>query len=70
MQSKVVVEWGNSERSEILAALKQLSENKNEAMRVVLLRLMKAKISTWYFRFVNIAASPDRTELSFSGRMF
>ena len=39
-------------RSEILAiwaALKQLSENINDAMCVVLLRLMKTKISTWCF---------------------
>jgi len=47
MQNKVVVEWGNNEtRSEILtiwAALKQMSENKNDAMCVVLLRLLKTK---------------------------
>ena len=57
-------------RSEILgiwAALKQLSENKNDAMCIVLLRLMKTKISTWCFPFVNIATSPDRTDQSFSG---
>jgi len=60
-------------RSETLAfwaALKQLSGNRNDAMYVVLLRLIKTKISAWCFPFVNTGTSPDRTEQSFSGRMF
>ena len=73
-------------RSEILAvwaALKQLSENKNDAMCLVLLRLMKTKNlnmllsfckktknSSCSFPFANIGTSPDRTEQSFSGGMF
>ena len=59
-----------SENLAIWAALKQLSENRNGAMCVVLLRLLKTKISIWCFPFVNIATSPDRTEQSFSGGMF
>jgi len=39
-------------------------------MCVVLLRLMKTKISTCCFPFVNIGTSPDRTEQSFAGRIF
>jgi len=59
--------------SEILAvwpALKQLSENDNDARCVVLLQLMKTKISAWCFGLVNIATSPDKNEQSFSGGMF
>ena len=74
MQNKVVVDQGNSEtRGKILAiwaALNQLSENKNNAMCVVLLRLMKTKISAYCFLFVNIGSSPDRSEQSFSGGIF
>jgi len=54
----------------IWAALKQLSENNNDAMCIVLLRLIKQKISTWRFLFVNIGTSPDKTEQSYSSRMF
>ena len=60
-------------RSEILgvwAALKQLSENKNDAMCVALLRLMKTKMLTCCFPFVNVGTSPDRTEQRFAGSMF
>jgi len=59
-------------RSEILGiwvALKQLSENKNDATGAVLLRLKKT-ISTCCFPFVNIGTSPGTTEQSFSGGMF
>ena len=42
IQNRVVLEWGSSENKEWDAALKQLSE-KNHAMCVVLLRLMKTK---------------------------
>jgi len=69
--------WLSSEatvraRSEILGiwvALKQLSENKNDATGAVLLRLKKT-ISTCCFPFVNIGTSPGTTEQSFSGGMF
>jgi len=54
----------------IWTALKQLSENENDAMCIVLLRLMKTKNFKWCFPFVNIATSPGRTEQSFSGGMF
>jgi len=60
-------------RSEILviwAALKQLSEEKNDAMCVFLMRLMKKKISTCCFPFVNIGTSPDRTEQNFPDGIF
>jgi len=60
-------------RSEILAiwaALKQLSENKNDAMCVVLLRLTKTKSFNVVLCFVDFDTSPDRTEQSFSGGMF
>jgi len=60
-------------RSEILgvwAALKQLSENKNDVMCVALLRLMKTKMLTSCFPFVNVGTSPDRTEQRFAGGMF
>ena len=70
--------WLSSEatvraRSEILAictALNQLSQNQNDAMCVVLLRLMKTKISTCCFPFVNVGTSPDRTEQSFQAGCF
>jgi len=55
-------------RSKILdfwAELKQLSENKNDAMCVTLLRLMKTKISTCCFAFVNVGTSTDRAEQRF-----
>ena len=58
-------------RSEIVAiwpALKQPSENKNDEMCVVLLRLMKKNQHAAFF--VNVGTSPDRTEQSFSGGMF
>ena len=58
-------------RCEILgiwAALKQPSENKNDEMCVVLLRLMKKNQHAAFF--VNVGTSPDRTEQSFSGGMF
>jgi len=59
-----------SEILAIWAAQKQLSEDKNGSMRVVLLLLMKTKISTICFPFVNIGTSPDRTAQSFSGGIF
>jgi len=59
-----------SETGAIWAALKQLSENKNDAVCVVSLRLMKAKISTCCFPFFNSGTSPVRTEQSFSSEMF
>jgi len=70
--------WLSSEatvrgRSEILAiwvALNQLSENKNDALCVALLRLLKTKNFNMVLSFVNIATSPDRTEQSFSGGVF
>jgi len=49
MQNKAVVETTVKARSEILAicaTLKQMSENKYDAMSVVLLLLIKTKIST------------------------
>ena len=60
-------------RNEILAiwaALKQLSETINDAIRVVLLRLTNPKILTGCFRFLTIGTSPDKTEQSYSGGMF
>jgi len=59
-----------SARSEIFAvwaALKQLSENINDAMCVVLLRLIKTKNFNLVFSFVNVGNSPDKTEQSYSG---
>jgi len=53
-------------RSEILAiwaVLKQLSENKNDAI-CVLLRLMKTKISACCFPSVNTGLAPHLTKLS------
>jgi len=78
LQRAFKTRWLSSEAtvrawSEILAtwaALKQLSENNSDEMCVVLLRLMKKKISTWCFGFVNIATSPDKNEQRFSGGMF
>jgi len=64
LSSEATVRAG-SEILAIWAALKQLSENKNEAICAVLLPLKKT-ISTWWFAFVNIGTSPDRTEQSFS----
>jgi len=54
----------------IWAALKQLSEIKNNAFCVVFLRLMKTKHFNMVLSFVNIGTWPDRTEQSFSVGMF
>ena len=76
--ARMQTRWLSSEatvraRSEILviwAALKQLSENENDAMDVVLVRLMKTKIATYCFTSANIVTSPNKTEQRFSGGMF
>jgi len=75
LQRACKTRWLSSEPtgSEILgiwAPLKQLSENKNDAMCIVLLRLMKTKNLNMAFSFVDVATSPGRTEQSFSGGMF
>jgi len=70
MQSSEATVRARSEILDIWAALKQLSGNKNDAMCVVLLRLTKTKNLNMLPSFVNIGTSPDRTEQSFSGRMF
>jgi len=66
--------WSEATKSEILgvwAALKHMSENKNDTMCIVLLRLMKTKNLNMALSFVNVATSPGRTaEQSFSGGMF
>jgi len=69
--------WLSSEAtmraSEVLAfwaALKQLSGNKNDAMCVASLRLIKTKNFNMVLSFCQHGTSPDRTEQSLSGGMF
>ena len=74
MQNKLAVEWGNSESkvwAAVWAALKQISENKNDGnVRCLSAIYENKKNSKWYFPFANIATSPDRAQQSFLGGMF
>jgi len=62
LSSKATVGAG-SEILAIWAALKQLSENKNDAMFVASMRLRKTKS-------FNVATSPDKTERNFQAECF
>jgi len=78
LQRACKTRWLSSEatvraRSEILdfwAAVKQLSGNKMMQRALFYCDLSNQNISTWYFPFVNIDTSPDRTEQSYSGGVF
>jgi len=77
LQRAYKTRWLSSEgtvraRSDILAlwaALKQLLENINDEMGIVLLRLLKT-ISLWCIPFAKVVTSPDRTEQSYSDGIF